>query len=351
VAYFPSKTEWTVPSGASGSSPVWVYNVKTVDTVQLKVVCQARLIGFFHVDEPLVGWDGAYLKSGRGEIYLPSNQLGPFEEGEVVKLFARTGYTSANKWVVKIYPPPGRTDLVQSGTIISNLADDTQTYVSWTVPVGAFKAQTGDPLMNQWRAELWNDYFDVGFEQLFTIDQHERAPLISSIDAINNGGSFTYILNCNRTYAELSTVVVYAWYGYGGTTMPSTSDGESWIFNGKPFPVTNNIATFTVTPKNVDGTIIVKAILVDVEGRTSMPEYSSITVVAGSTGPGPSPLSQPFIWTWVAILIVVVAIISISAIFISGYYTGTKPEILIILSTIAGIIAAVCVYLFWWWGI
>lgn len=345
---YPSDGSWIDVPFQIGEPYEWYYlqtwsdEVKSNDNIRLKVVLEVKIYDYFQTftysDPTDLAWDGAYLKSGRGEIYLPAGQLGPFEEGETVNLYVRTGFTNGAGWYVKIYPP---VDNPVSGypKTIETISDDRQVYVHWTVPSGAF--QIGST--NEWRAELWNQYFDVGFEQLFTIDQHERAPVISSVIENINDDSVTFTVNCNMTYAALSHIIVYAWYGEG-TTMPSTSDTEDWVQYGLQYPVSGNQATFNLYPKatHIDGTIIVKIILADVDGRTSTPSYSSIIIDGGEPGPGPDPLEQPFVWTTTALLLAVLIVLAIIALM---FFAPVGWDIKIIMAAVIGIAGAALVWL------
>ena len=302
-----------ITSGKTYYMQSWNFNLKGNVVGEVRVEMEVH-IGYLYGDyHDRLGYDEANLRSGAGDIHLPASQLGPFEEGQTVEIYVKTGYDPSGTWPVKVYPPADRTDLPQTGTLIKTLGDDTETYVSWTVPSGAFKVGSS----NAWKVELWNSFFSYGFDQILTIDQLDRAPLITDIAVQNNGDSMTYTVTCEQTYAALDHVTVYAWYSYGSTTMmPPTSDTESWIDYAAQYPISGNQATFTVTPKNMDGTIVVKVIAYDVDGRPSTPDYESIVVENGETDDDGDPLTQNFVWTTMAVIMLALTALAIFAILI-----------------------------------
>ena len=268
---------------------------------KLTVKAQVKIADpFGNVDKELA-WDGAYLKSGKGSVYLSGDQ-GPFETGSTATVAIETGY-SPDGWTAKLYPPMDRADL-SSPIDTKTFENDKRTTWSIKIQDGWFKAGTS----NEFRVELWNDYFEEGFTQIFAVDDLSRIPVITDIAVQNNGDSMTYTITANRTYANLDKVTVWAWYGYGGTTMPSTEDTESWVLYAADYSFSGNTATFEVKPKNQDGTIVVKAVAYDVDGRTSEPYLTSVIVKAGSTSQGGNPNNGQFLWTTPVIALVAGAI-------------------------------------------
>jgi len=194
------------------------------------------------------------------------------------------------------------------------------------------------------------------FTYLLSIDDIARAPIISEITTVDNGDSYTFTVTTERTYAEVQSISVCSWYAYGGGFgMPARSDTESWIDMDVSYPVSGNIATFTVTPKNMDGTIVVYVTAYDGQdgtGRPSAPEYFTFIVKDGSTkNINNDPLTQPFIWTLVLIIIAAVLVLAIAAIWTFGWYAKVKWYVLLILSAIVGIIGSLVFYYAWMGGL
>lgn len=263
-------------------------------------------------------WDGAYLESGRGQIYLYGDQ-GPFEEGESARVYVSTGYTGIEAgWTVRLNAPPDRTDLFTVRNV-GTIPDNADRIVSILIEDGWFKIGS----TNTFTVELWNHLFDVGFTQIFTIDLRERAPGTPVITRAWTGNLATITVSSQRTYADIDTFIIWAWYGE--ETMPSLSDGESWVQNGvqyqaSPTGTGNYTAMFTIQAKNQDGNIRVKIIARDVEGRSSAPGYLELIVENGNFEDARDPtISQPFLWTWLVVIIITLGFV-IGAICLISLY-------------------------------
>jgi len=329
----------------------WTTSQKTDGDVRLKVVLEYKLYDFVFITHvyddntpDLLGWDGANVLSGQGAIYLPASEIdkSPFEAGESVNVFVKTGFTGGAGWTVMLRPPADRTDLLSAYPItIANIGDNKETYVDITVGADFFKISS----TNQWKVELWNQYFDRNYDEILTIDDRARAPIITDISFVNNGDSFSYTVTVEETYATLSFINVDAFYTYGGgTTMPGSGDTESWILQDIHYPVTSGIATFTVYPKaNIQGDVVVKVIAYDVDGRPSTPDYESFTVSINGTVPIPPPIEQPFVWTTSAVIVSALLVLGIVAIM---WFAPIPINIKIILVMILGIAGAILVWLF-----
>ncbi|MDD3962245.1 MAG: hypothetical protein PHT77_10325 [Bacteroidales bacterium] len=360
IQKFPSDGYYQPGGQTSVTWDTWIYfeswstEVKSDGTIRLKVVMEFEggaywddggLFGFAEwkdIPGPFsLGWDGAYLKSGRGEITLSGSQ-GPFEEGSTATVTVRTGFTGGAGWFVKLYPPASRTDLTT--TTIATLGDDVVKNVEIPIKDGYY-TESLNPADNEFRVELWNNYFDVGFQQLFAVDSLDRIPIIVDVAEINNGDSITYTITMEATYAAIQGIKVYAWYSYGGTTMPSTADTESWVLYDKTYTGASTVS-FTVYPKSsLDGTITVKCFAFDVGGRVSEPEYMSIVVEDGKTTPGDDPLTPEMYWSWQ-----VIALLALAAIAFIGIINFLPGDMLRKMSA-ALIVAGSLALLAYGWGI
>jgi hypothetical protein len=328
-SYIP--ISWATPIGTWFNGVMWSDSIKTDGTVRLKFTMDVVINDYF-TDHYYDGkaWDGARLNSGYGDIFIPANQpQGPFEEGEKATVYVHTGYSGTAGWMVYLAPPADRTDIDQTPQLIKNLGNDLSTQVDITIPIGAFKAGSS----NKWEAQLCNQFFfPYKFTYALTIDQHEWQPIITSISTVNNGNSYRFTVITNRTYQEIT----------------SRTDTESWIDMDRPYPVSNNVATFTVTPKNMDGTIVVWVIAYDSDMRPSAPKYITFVVEEGRTDDiDNDPLTQPWVWTDMAIITVIVIVLIVAAIWAFGLYGQVKWYILMALSAIVGILGALVIFTQW----
>ena len=324
---------------------VWTFNVKGEVVGQLKVYTVMHLDGGFLYDnwEDEFGWDGAYLHSGRGEIFAYGDK-GPFEEGEAAQIFVRTGFTNGNGWTVKLYPPADRTDL--STQTLKTLADDDEDIISITVQSGWFKEGS----TNEFRVELWNHLFSVGFDHFFSIDDRELAPGTPTITKSWTGSTATFQISSVATYKDIDKFVVWAWYG--GRTKPSLDDGESWILYSKDYPATATIdgdtftTTVTIEAKNKDGNVVIEVVARDPDGRNSGPAIAQLIVENGGFDDTDDDFEQPFIFSVLVGVLMIIGIILGFAIALMLYKGGQKPTtalvVAIIIATIF-IIAAVIV--------
>ena len=325
VQRYPSDSTWiTFPGTISFSDDwrnldSWTTSQKTTGDVRLKVFLEVKIFDIYqtveYTDTSEIAWDGANVLSGVGAIYFPQSEIDkmPFEAGETANIFVKTGYTGGVGWTVMLRPPADRTDLLSQYPItLATYGDNKETYLGVTVGVDWFKIGSN----NQWRVELWNQYFDRNYDEILTIDDRERAPLITDISYVNNDDSFTYTVTVEQTYTTLSYINVDAWYSYDGTTtMPGSGDTESLIFQDLHFPISGGTSTFTVYPKaNIQGTIVVKVIAYDIDGRPSSPDYESFVVSNNGTAPLDPPVSQPFVWTTSALIITALLILGMVAI-------------------------------------
>jgi len=354
---FPSDGSWQNPGSAIIMDGSWHYfqpwttNVKTDGDLRLKVVMELDYYDYLQhwiysnadSSEFPIPWDGAQVLTGMGAIYLPTSEIAksPFEAGESVNVFVKTGFTGGEGWTVMVRPPADRTDIDQTPITIKTLGDNLETYISVTVGNDWFKVGSN----NQWKVELWNQYFERNYDEILTIDDRERAPIITDISWVNNDDSFTYTVTVEETYNTLSFINVDAWYSYGGgTTMPGSGDTESWILQDVHYPVTGGTATFTAYPKsNIQGLIVVKIIAYDIDGRPSSPGYESFSVSNNGTVPEDPPIEQPFVWTTLAVILSAILILGIVAIM---WFAPVPMNIKIILVMIIGIAGAILVWLF-----
>lgn len=333
----------------------WSTEIKSEGNIHIKVVIEYKSGDILfqthtHSEPNDLGWDGANIQDGYCDIYIrPSDNQGPFEEGDTAKVYAKTGYAGVDGWFVAFQPPADRTDLDQTLNIVQTLENNIPgTILSIEIPTGAYK----DESTNRWELQLWNKFFMQKFTYLLSIDDIARAPIISEITTVNNGDSYTFTVTTERTYAEVQSISVSSWYAYaGGFGMPARSDTESWIDMDVSYSVSGNNATFTVTPKNTDGTIVVYVVAYDGPsgtGRPSAPKYFTFIVKDGSTDDiDNNPLTQPLIWTLLLIIIAAVLVIAIAAIWTFGWYAQVKWYVLLILSSIVGIVGYLALYFTW----
>lgn len=299
----------------------WTFNVvgELVGQLEIKMECKMNAVFPWSDWEGVMARDGAYLESGKGEIYVYGSQE-VFEEGDSAPIFVRTGFTNGAGWTVKLYPPPDRPDL--STTTITTMGDDAQQIVEILIQDGWF--QSGG--INIFTVELWNHLFDVGFTQIFTIDQYERMPGTPDLTYEAAGNTLTITASAESTYADITEFWVWAWYG--DFTMPSMSDGQSWIIYNQHNAASqttgsNYTATFTVQAKNFDGNVMIKTIARDGEGRSSEPAYLSAIVEGGSFTDIEPPTKQAFLWTAMVYVVLFVGILLSSLLFIRSYLAGS----------------------------
>lgn len=308
-----------IPGGTFIPLQSWTFNIQGEKVGRLKVQMRAVLrptlpLPTLKVWEGDFGWDGAFLKSGRGEIFLYGNQ-GPFEEGSNAQVYVSTGFTNGAGWSVRLRPPITRPGLFPVKTVIT-LGDDKSQVVPIRIEEGWFVV--GELVDNTFTVELWNHLFDIGFTQLMTIDDLARAPgqPAVSFDLERNTATITAV--SVATFKNIDSFFVWAWYG--SQTMPSISDSQSWIQNGVEYIPTamgdNYSVTFTVNAKNFDGTVIIKVVASDTDGRASPPGFVSLKVVQGSFEPGPN-IGQPFIWSLIVYILIAMGLIFG---FIMAYY-------------------------------
>lgn len=263
------------------------------------------------------GWDGAELKSGLGEILL-FDDPGPFAEGETARVRAKTGFTNGAGWEVWLRPPLTRPNLFPV-TTIATLGDNTDEIISIVIEEGWFIEGSWED--NTLTAELYNTLFQVGFEQIFTIDDRARAPTKPATDYTLSGNTATITAVSQATFKNIKEFVVWAWYG--SQTMPTIDDSQSWIQNGVEYTPSsfgdNYSVTFDVQAKNFDGNIVVKIVASDTDGRTSTPSFVSLKVEDGGFEIGPK-LTQPFIWSIMVSLLIALGLIFG---FIVAYYVWT----------------------------
>jgi hypothetical protein len=253
--------------------------------------------------------DGAELKSGVGSIecYLGTSGVTPtFEVGSTVKLLVNTGYSGGRGWEIEGVAPPDRGDITFNNPI-HKLADGLKNKII-EVKVGADWFKAGST--NEYQFHLNNCLFDSGFTQAFVVDDLARVPKLIKIEESNNGNSFTYTVTCERTYAELDHISIWAWYGYGGTTMPAPTDTESWIIYAGEYSISGNIATITITPKGgLAGTVCTKIVVYDVDGRASDQHIKQfVTTAEGETDKGGNTFKQPFIWSNAVYIVLIIGI-------------------------------------------
>lgn len=253
--------------------------------------------------------DGAYLKSGVGSIecYEGTDGTTPsFEIGSTVKLLVNTGYSGGRGWEIEGNAPSDRGDVTFDNPLYK-LTDGLKNKII-EIKVGMDWFKVGST--NEYRFYLNNCLFSEGFTQAFIVDDLAKAPIILSIEESNNGNSFTYTVKCEKTYAELDHVSIWAWYAYGGTTMPDPTDTESWIVYAGEYSISSNIATITITPKGgLAGTVCTKIVLYDVDGRASDQTVKQfITTAEGETDKGGNTFTQPFIWSTAVYIVLIIGI-------------------------------------------
>jgi hypothetical protein len=347
------QTAWTGVGGALIADYAWHYmapyttSIPTSGKVSLLVVMEVKIFDylqtFTYSDPSDLAWDGAQVFSGAGAIELHSSTPSPREEGDTASFYIETGYTGGVGWDVMVQPPALRTDLDQSPRIIKHLGDNIfgGTIVSWTVPAGAFKEST-NPLMNEWKALLVNQYFVQSWTSVFSIDQYERMPLITDVKATLMDTGVTYVVTCEETYAPLGGVLVNAWYSYGGTTKPGPTDTQSWLIRDLHVPISGNTATFSVSGGNTKGTIMVEIIAYDTGGRTSLIDYDAFEWDGIAPVIIPPPYEQGFIWTTTAIIIAVIGSLACVALFIIPPFWPIAPWKIIGAIIIAILTALLC---------
>ena len=262
--------------------------------------------GFVQEDE---AWDGAYLKSGLSYCQLADPLTTTYQEGGSARVYVKTGFSNNGVWALKLYPPADRADLP---TVVINAAipDDTEKY--YTVPIQAGYFEVGSS--NEYRVELWNDYFDDGFCDFISVDSLDRIPtnLRGNID--HSGITVTVDVQADSTYRPISKFTYDAWYG--SLTKPSLSDTEDWIrYNQDVAAEQDGKVTydgefsFDIKPE-LDGMIQIQVVAYDDEGRASQAEYFQVKVVNGAlddswnNDPG-----QPFIWSNAVYALLIVGVI------------------------------------------
>jgi len=259
----------------------WIFNIDGSRTGELTVVLEVKM-SLITGQTSFVGpisWDGAYLKSGEGELYITSGDRS-YEEGEKVDIFVRTGWSDS--WTVKLYPPTTRPNLFTPITL-DTPGNDIRKTIQVTIEDGWF--MEGDRQGNTFRVELWTTLFQYAFTDIFTIDDLSRAPEKPELTSVTNDNVLTVTATAEATYKPIEEFGVWAWYG--STTMPSTQDSESWILYDKSYAPQNAngenyTITFDATAKvNYDGNVYVRVIAFDEDGRGSEHAFLQAVVEDG----------------------------------------------------------------------
>jgi len=288
---------------------LWSFYIPGIvpDHSQLKVQMIVKLDASWPYNdwEGDFGWDGARLKSGAGLIYNYGTQTS-FEEGEKVPIYIKTGYTGIpDGWSVKLRTPDDRPDL--NDEIVATYGDNDETILYITVKPGWFKVGS----TNHYEAELWNHLFQTGETYFFTLDMHERKPTTPIITFFTSGNSMVVTATSEKTYDDIQNFWVWAYYG--GLTMPSDDDTQSWIIKEQIYSASsgtgsNYSVSFDVDGKNFDGDIMVKVVAHD-GSRASDTGFLSMHYLYNNGGfePNPPPNFTPFMWSFWMILIILLA--------------------------------------------
>lgn len=323
----------------------WSFEITGTYVGKLKIQMYAFMHGTWPYPdwEGEFGWDGADLYSGKGEIFLYGS-TGPFEEGSTAKVYVSTGFTNGAGWTVKLRPPITRPELF-SVKSIDTLGDDVAKLVEIPIEYGWFIE--GEREDNQFRVELWNNLFEVGFETIFAVDNLDYAPSIPIIswEIVDRNAEIT--VTSTAVYQNIEGFVVWAWYG--SMTMPSEDDSQDWIIHEREYPASqldtdNYTARFTLSPKNFDGSVVLRVSSYDTSGRSSGYAVESFKVENGSFGKGDA-FSQPFIWGMLVYLVIALGIIIG---LIAGYWVYLTKGIsyaLIVFFIILGIFGGIAFYI------
>lgn len=306
------------------------------------------------VEKPLAK-DGAYLKSGAGKVKAVDELV---EIGDSAKILVETGNIHNQGWTMRFYPPEyvglDSSDYGKSNPLNGFSGQDNyRGYVYFEVPDGWFEIGQED---SEVRVELWNQLWQESVTTFFTIDNKEWAPgygedpnskIVSVEGNFEIGESLTVTLHANpnnETKSQISHFWVYVYYGEPGA-MPGFS--QDYIINKAKYDADpNGDARFSFNIPR-DGNIVIRALAVDEDGRTSEPGYYGIVIYPiedGTPGFGEWVTKH---FPWIAnslVYIIAFAIILISAVI---FYLWWKWQFdllyliialaLIIITGIAGI--------------
>lgn len=277
IKQWPTDGSYHIRSMPSGtyehiSLPPWVFSFEGPIVGRLQVQMEFKIGGIFGgVYERDLGWDGAYLESGEGEVFVDGTQR-TFEEGDSVSVTVKTGFTGGEGWVLKLYPPTTRTSLFEPRTL-ATLSDDRVESFTILIEDGWF--QPGDVIDSTFRIELWNHLFNVGFDEFFSVDLISRIPSKPILDVETTDVTVSITMLTERTYSDVKGFKIWAWYGTA--SKPAFADGESWIVLGDEIN-TGLTGFYSFDIKNKDGNIVIQVIAVDVDGRASQPAFHHVIV-------------------------------------------------------------------------
>jgi len=261
--HFPTKNEWY-------HLETWIFQIPAQTTGQLTISLFVETHWDWGADSTTgdgsMGWDGANIKSGEGELRITSGE-GAYEEGEDVSVFVKTGW--ADSWHLKLYPPSTRPGLF-SAYEIKQFDNDIQETIKIRIQPGWFKE--GDKDNNIFKLVLNTGLFEYAHIELFTIDDHERAPGTPVLTFTTNDDILHIRATAESTYRPIEEIVVWAWYG--GSTMPALSDTESWILYDASYTPENSGHNYTIdfdvnAKVNKDGPVVIRVIAFDEDGRSS----------------------------------------------------------------------------------
>jgi len=227
----------------------------------------------------MIASDEAYLYSGWGGLYLPTDEDGrprsTFEIGEHVKIRVKTAYGAmvtsdeGKTWRIVLRDPNG--NVYQQ----EDYGDNADTYFEFDVTKNMW-VLGGD---NEWQLEIFNTLVPKGTLSIDTIDFLANAPsdiTFSASDQVKVGDPINIELTATinpDTQVEIDYFRTSAIYGTSTVLLPSDPLDNQWIFPPTEVTPSQSGNKYTYNLKLIPehrSYVTIHAKAVDVEGRSSL---------------------------------------------------------------------------------